>query len=149
MAIDVVLAGTDDLIQEHMGEHFRDRPIRPARRRAIEIEAVDRREKSRAPLEHRRIDDRNRDDRPGELRGIEALNRPHDRVDARILGGVDPCCQAKTRAGTVAVHDDQREADRLGGSLADGQESAGARSRFGHDVPNADRFRFHSRSSRA
>src|SRR5688500_20343240 len=101
MAIDVVLAWSNDLIQEHMGGYLRDRPVRPARRRAVEIEAVDRREKARAPLEHGWIDDRYRDDRPSELRGIETLNRPHDRVDARVLSSVDPCCQAQTRARTV------------------------------------------------
>ena len=85
---------------------------------------------------------------PASSAGSRPLNRLHDRVDARVLGSVDPCCQAKTRARTVAVHDDQRDSDRFGGSLADGQESAGARSRFGHNVPNVDRFRFHSRSSR-
>ena len=73
VAIDVVLAGPDDLLEQNVREHFRDRPVRLARRRAIEIEAVDRGEKARAPLEHRRIDDRDGDDRPGELLGIEAL----------------------------------------------------------------------------
>src|SRR5215207_5565206 len=85
------------------------------------------------------------------MRGIEALNSPHDSVDPWIFRGVDSRREAKSRSGLAPIDDDDRNLNRLRGCLADGQEPSGTRSRSSLDVPdpNLDCDRFHGSSLRA
>ena len=47
VAIDVVLAGADDLIEQRVSQHLRNRAFRLSRRGAVEVEPVNRGEKAR------------------------------------------------------------------------------------------------------